>query len=75
MNQQQEINTQQEIALLQVEIQNANAAIAKALRDRRGISKDSPLFADANATITTARENLAAVELRLRNAYERKGDD
>jgi len=66
---------QQEIESLQIEIKNANAAIDKAIRDRRGISKDSPLLVDSNAAVAAAREALAAAELRLRSVYERKGDD
>lgn len=66
---------QQEIELLQVEMRSASAAIDKAIRDRRGIAKDSPLLADVNAAVAAARAALAAVELRLRSVYERKGDD
>ena len=66
---------QHEIELLQVEIKNANAVIEKAIRERRGTAKDSPLMADLNAAVVAAREALAAVEIRLRALYERKGDD
>jgi len=69
------MSDQQEIESLQVEIKNASAAIDKAIRDRRGISKDSPLLADSNAAVAAAREALAAAELRLRGVYERKSDD
>jgi hypothetical protein len=67
-------DTQDEIDLLQIEIQKANDAIAKAVRDRRAIGKDSPLLADVNAAIVAARESLAAVEIKLRKLYESKGD-
>ena len=66
---------QHEIELLQVEIRNANAVIEKAIRERRATAKDSPLMADVNAAVVAAREALAAVEMKLRALYERKGDD
>jgi hypothetical protein len=66
---------QDEIALLQIEITKANAAIAKAVRDRRAVNKDSPLVADLSAAVDAARDALAAVEVKLRKAYESKGDD
>jgi len=66
---------QHEIELLQVEIKNANAVIDKAIRERRATAKDSPLMADVNAAVVAAREALAAVEIKLRALYERKGDD
>ena len=68
-------DVQDEIELLQVEIQRANAAIAKALRDRRALNKDSPLIADFNAAVVSARQALASVEVKLRKLYESKGDD
>jgi hypothetical protein len=68
-------DVQDEIELLQIEIQKANAAIAKALSDRRAINKDSPLVADFNAAIATARQALAAIEVKLRKLYESKSDD
>jgi hypothetical protein len=61
--------------LLQVEIQKANAAIEKALRDRRPSNKDSPLVAELNAAIRSARETLAVIEVKLRKLYESKSDD
>jgi hypothetical protein len=66
---------QHEIELLQVEIASANAVIEKAIRERRATAKDSPLLADVNAAVVAARESLAAVEMKLRALYERKGDD
>ena len=68
-------DVQDEIELLQVEIQRANAAIAKALRDRRALNKDSPLIVDFNAAVVSARQALASVEVKLRKLYESKGDD
>jgi len=68
-------NIQDEIELLQIEIQQANAAIDKALRDRRALNKDSPLIADFNAAVASARQALASVEVKLRRLYESKGDD
>jgi len=68
-------NVQAEIALLQIEIANANTAIAKALRERRAASKDSPLVAELNAAVVVARQALQAVEVKLRKLYESKGDD
>jgi len=65
---------QDEIELLHAEIEKANAVIAKALRDRRALSKDSPLVADCNAAVTAARQALMAVEIKLRTLYESKGD-
>jgi hypothetical protein len=66
---------QDEIELLQVEIRKANAAIEKAVRDRRAINKDSPLVADFNAAVVAARAALASVEAKLRTLYESKEDD
>jgi hypothetical protein len=68
-------NVQNEIELLQIEIANANAAIAKALSDRKAVSKDSPLVADLNAAVVAARQALHVVEVKLRSLYESKGDD
>ena len=68
-------DVQQEIELLQAEINTAHATIDKAIRDRRGMAKDSPLMADLNSAIATARQALAAVELKLRAVYERKSDE
>jgi len=68
-------DVQAEIELLQIEIASANAAIAKAMRDRRAASKDSPLVADLNAAVVAARQALHAVEVKLRNLYESKGED
>ena len=67
-------DVQDEIELLHVEIEKANAAIAKALRDRRALNKDSPLVADFNAAVVAARQALVAVEIKLRTLYESKGD-
>ena len=66
---------QHEIELLQAEIAKANAAIDKAIRERRATAKDSPLMADLNAAVVAARAALAAVEIRLRALYEQKSDD
>jgi len=68
-------NVQAEIELLQIEIANATTAIAKALRERRAASKDSPLVAELNAAVVVARQALQAVEVKLRKLYESKGDD
>jgi hypothetical protein len=67
-------NIQHEIELLQAEIGKANAAIQKAIRDRRASAKDSPLKIDLNAAVETARESLAAVEIKLRKLYESRDD-
>ena len=61
--------------MLQAEIKNSNAAIDKAIRDRRSAAKDSPRVADFNSAIATARDARAAVELRLRQLYESKSED
>jgi len=68
-------DVQDQIELLQIEITRANAAITKAVSDRRAVSKDSPLVADLNAAIVAAREALTAVEVKLRKLYESKSDD
>jgi hypothetical protein len=68
-------DVQGEIELLRVEIEKANAVIAKAVRDRRALDKDSPLVADINATLAAARQALGSVEVKLRKLYESKGDD
>jgi hypothetical protein len=67
-------DVQDEIELLRLEIEKANATIAKALRDRRALQKDSPLVADCNAAVTAARQALTVVEMKLRALYESKGD-
>jgi glutathione S-transferase len=67
-------DVQDEIEALQVEIAKANAVIAKALRERRALSKDSPLVADCNAAVAAARQALAVVEIKLRALYESKDD-
>jgi len=66
---------QHEIEAVQVEIRSAHAAVERAIRERRNSAKDSPLVADRNAAIASAREALAAVELRLRQLYESKSDE
>ena len=66
---------QQQIDLLQLEIEKANAAIAKAVRERREIAKDSPLIGDFNAAVTAARQALLTVEVRLRQLYESKEEN
>ena len=68
------MDVQDEIELLQIEIDKANAAIVKALRERRAVNKDSPLVADLNAAVVAAREALTAVEVKLRKLYESKPD-
>ena len=68
------MDVQDEIELLQIEIQKANAAIVKAQRDRRALHKDSPLVADFNAAVVAARQALNAVEVKLRTLYESKDD-
>jgi len=68
------MDVQDEIELLQVEIDKANAAITKALKDRRAVNKDSPLVADCNAAVVAARQALTAVEVKLRKLYESKED-
>jgi len=67
-------DVQDEIELLQIEIQKANAVIVKAIRDRRAVNKDSPLVADFNAAVAAARQALNAVEVKLRKLYESKED-
>jgi hypothetical protein len=69
------MDVQDEIELLQSDIAKANAAIDKAVRERRAINKDSPLVADFNAAVVAARQALNAVEVKLRKLYESKGDD
>jgi hypothetical protein len=68
-------DVQNQIESLQAEIKNSTAAIDKAIRDRRTTAKESPLIADFNVAIATARESLAAVELRIRQLYESKSED
>jgi hypothetical protein len=68
-------DVQREIELLQAEIRSVNATINKAVQDRRTFAKESPLIADLNATIATAREALVVVELKLRKLYESKSND
>jgi predicted nucleic acid-binding Zn-ribbon protein len=66
---------QDQIELLQIEIQKANAAIAKAVRERRAVNKDSPLIVDLNSAVEAAKQALIAVEVKLRALYESKSDD
>ena len=67
-------DVQEKIALLQIDIDKANAAIAKAVRDRRAVDKNSPLVAEFTAAITTARQALLDLEVKLRALYESKED-
>lgn len=67
--------TQNQIELLQAEIRNAQAVIAKAVSTRRAVGKDSPLAADANVAVEAARQALAVVEIKLRALYESKEED
>lgn len=68
-------SVQHEIELLQTEIRTANAALDKAIRERRTSAKDGVPTADLNDAIVAAREALAVVELKLRKLYESKSDD
>jgi hypothetical protein len=68
-------DVQHAIESLQTEIKNSSAVIDKAIRDRRTSAKDSPLVAEFNTAIATARQELAAVELKLRQLYESKSED
>ena len=65
---------QHEIELLQIEIEQANAAISKAIRDRKAVAKDSPMVAELNAAVAAARQALNVVEVKLRTLYESKED-
>ena len=67
-------DVQDEIDLLHIEIDKANAVVAQALRDRRALDKDSPLVANCNAAVTAARKALIVVEFELRKLYESKND-
>ena len=67
-------DVQEKIALLQIDIDKANAAIAKAVRDRRAVDKNSPLVADFTAAITAARQALLDLEVKLRALYESKAE-
>ena len=67
-------DVQDEIDLLHVEIEKANAVVAQAIRDRRALNKDSPLVAECNAAVTAARQALIVVEIKLRALYESKDD-
>jgi hypothetical protein len=66
---------QDEIARLQVEIDNAKLAVTKAQRDERALNKDSPLVADLKAAVQAAKERLLAIEVELRKLYESRSDD
>jgi len=68
------MDVQDEIELLQIEIQKANAVIAEALRRRKAVAKDSTLAGECNAAVVAAREALAKVEIKLRALYESKED-
>ena len=65
-------DVQDKIARTQIDIDKANATIAKAVRDRRSVNKDSPLVADFTAAIVTARQLLLDLEVKLRMLYESK---
>ena len=67
-------DVEHKIVLLQVDIDKANAAIAKAVRDRRALNKDSPLVNDFTAAIATARQALSDLEIKLRALYESKDE-
>jgi hypothetical protein len=69
------LDIEREIELLQAEIAKANEVIAKAVRDRKALAKDSPLIIDFNAAVVAARQALLNVEVRLRQLYESKDPD
>ena len=66
---------EREIELLQAEIAKANEVIAKLVRQRKALAKDSPLIDDCNASVVAARQALLNVEVRLRQLYESKDTD
>jgi hypothetical protein len=66
---------EREIELLQAEIAKANEVIAKAVRERKALAKESPLIDDFNAAVVAARQALLNVEVRLRQLYESKDTD
>jgi hypothetical protein len=68
-------DVQNEIESLSSEIAKAKEAIDKAIRERRGINKDSPLWAECNTAIAAAKDALVVVELKIRRLYESKGDE
>ena len=63
-------NVQDEINRMQDEISEANGEIANAVRRRREVGKDSPMVADYNAAVSTARQALCIAEIKLRVLYE-----
>ena len=65
-------NVQEEIDRIEDQISKANAEIAIAVRKRREVGKDSPMVADYNTAVSTARQALSAIEIKLRALYESK---
>ena len=65
---------QNEMSLVEQEIEQANAALAKAVRERRGAKGDGPLVAALEAAVVAARNALTDAEVKLRKLYESKDD-
>jgi len=68
-------DVQDEMALVQREIEQANEALAKAVRERKSAKgSDSTTVAVIEAAIISAKSELTAAEVKLRLIYERKDD-
>ena len=67
------MDVQDEIELLQIEITKANAVIAKALRDRRALDKDSPLVADFNAAVSGRQAGAGCCRGQTAKAVRKQG--
>jgi len=65
---------QDEMSLVEQEIEQANAALAKAVRERRAAKGDGPLVAALEAAVVAARNALTDAEVKLRKLYESKDD-
>jgi hypothetical protein len=62
------------MAIAQQEIEQANGALQKAVRERRAAKSDSPMVAALEAAIVAARNALTDAEVKLRRLYESKDD-
>ena len=63
-----------EMAHAQHDIELANAAVQKAVRERRSAKGDSPLVPSLEAAVINAKNALTDAEVRLRKLYESKDD-
>jgi len=65
-------NVHAEIERLRTELEEATAALDKAVRSRRAGGKDSPSRAELSASVANAKRAQHSAEAKLRELYESK---